>query len=125
MVIEEDNRLGDLLKYELDKNFCREAVTVAAGQNLKMGTIVGMKSATGEVKIVSIASSETDGGDEAIGIILEDVDATGGAKKSVILFGVAMVVYDRLVFPAAATDAQKKKIVKELFQRAIRVIRTV
>jgi hypothetical protein len=125
MVIEEDNRLGDLLKFEVDKNYCREAVTVAAGQNLKMGTIVGMKSATGEVKIVSIASQETDGSDEAIGIILEDVDATSGAKKSVILFGVAMVVYDYLVFPAGATDAKKKEIIKGLLQRAIRVIKTV
>jgi hypothetical protein len=125
MVIEEDNRLGDLLKFEVDKNYCRETVTVAAGQNLKFGTVVGTKSATGEVKIVSIASQETDGSDEVTGIILEDVDATAGAKKSVVVLGAAMVAYDYLVFPAAATDAQKKKIVKELFQRAIRVIKTV
>jgi hypothetical protein len=125
MVIEEGNRLGDLLKFEVDKNYCRETVTVAAGQNLKLGTVVGTKSATGEVKIVSIASQETDGSDEVTGIILEDVDATGGAKKSVVVLGAAMVAYDHLVFPAAATDVQKKKIVKELFQRAIRVIKTV
>jgi hypothetical protein len=125
MVIEEGNRLGDLLKFEVDKNYCRETVTVAAGQNLKLGTVVGTKSATGEVKIVSIASQETDGSDEVTGIILEDVDATAGAKKSLVVLGAAMVAYDYLVFPAAATDAQKKGIVKDLFKRAIRVIKTV
>jgi hypothetical protein len=125
MVIEEDNRLGDLLKFEIDKNYCREAVTVASGQNLKFGTVVGTKTATGEVKIVSIAAQETDGSDEVTGIILEDVDATGGAKKSVTISIGAMVAYDCLVFPAAATNVQKKKIVKELFQRAIRVIKAI
>jgi hypothetical protein len=125
MVIEEDNRLGDLLKFEIDKNYCRETVTVASGQNLKFGTVVGMKTATGDVKIVSIASQETDGSDEAVGIILEDVDATGEAKKSLTISIGAMVAYDCLVFPVGATDAQKKVILKDLFQRGIRVIKTV
>jgi hypothetical protein len=125
MVIEEDNRLGDLLKFEIDKNYCRETVTVASGQNLKFGTVVGTKTATGEVKIVSTASQETDGSDEVVGIILEDVDATGGAKKSVTISIGAMVTYDCLVFPSGATDAQKKKIITGLFHRAIRVIKTV
>jgi hypothetical protein len=125
MVIEEDNRLGDLLKFEIDKNYCRETVKVASGQNLKFGTVVGMKTATGEAKIVSIDPEEEDGSDEATGIILEDVDATGGAKKSVTISIGAMVAYDCLVFPAGATDVQKKKIITDLFHRAIRVVKTV
>jgi hypothetical protein len=125
MVVEEDNRLGDLLKFEVDKNYCRETVTVASGQNLKFGTVVGTKTATGEVKIVSIASSETDGSDEVTGIILEDVDATAGAKKSVTISIGAMVAYDCLVFPNGATDAQKKKIITGLFHLAIRVIKAI
>ena len=63
MTMEENNRLGDLLKYEADKNYCREVMTVASGQNLKMGTVVGIKTATDEIKIVSIADEETDGSD--------------------------------------------------------------
>jgi hypothetical protein len=124
-VIEEGKNLGDLLKYEIDRNFCRETVTVASGQNLKFGTVVGMKTATGEVKIVSIASQETDGSDEVVGIILEDVNATDGAKKAVTISIGAMVAYDSLIFPEGATDAQKKAIIKGLFQRAIRVVKTV
>jgi hypothetical protein len=125
MAIEEDNRLGDLLKFEINKNYCRETVKVASGQNLKFGTIVGMKTATGEVKIVSIDPEEEDGSDEAAGIILEDVDATGGAKKSVTISIGAMVTYNCLVFPSGTTDTQKKKIITDLFHRAIRVVKTV
>jgi hypothetical protein len=125
MTIEENNRLGDLLKFEINKDYCRETVTVASGQNLKMGTVVGMKTATGEVKIVSIASQETDGSDVAVGIVLEDVDATVGAKKALTISIGAMVAADCIIFPAGATDAQKKKILKDLFGRAIRVIKTI
>lgn len=44
MVIEEKDRIGSLLKYELDKNYCREVVTIASGQNLKMGTVLGLSN---------------------------------------------------------------------------------
>jgi hypothetical protein len=125
MTIEENNRLGDLLKFEINKDYCRETVTVASGQNLKFGTVVGMKTATGEVKIVSIASQETDGSDVAVGIVLEDVDATSGAKKALTISIGAMVALDCLVFPAGANDTQKKKILKDLFGRAIRVIKAI
>ena len=49
---------GDLLKFEIDKNYCRETVIVAAGQNLKPGTVVGIVATTGFAKIVSIDSEE-------------------------------------------------------------------
>jgi hypothetical protein len=124
-VIEEGKNLSDLLKFEADKNYCRETFTVASGQNLKFGTVVGMKTATGEVKIVSIASQKTDGSDTAIGVILEDVDATGGAKRGVVITIGALLAYDCLVFPVGATNAQKKKITTELYYRGIRVIKTV
>lgn len=44
MAIEEKDRIGSLLKYELDKNYCREVVTIASGQNLKMGTVLGLSN---------------------------------------------------------------------------------
>jgi hypothetical protein len=124
MVIEENNRLGDLLKFEADKNYCRETFTVASGQNLKLGTVVGIKTATGEVKIVSIDPEEEDGSDTPIGVILEDVDATFGAKKGLVITIGALLAQNCLVFPTGATDAQKKKITTELYYRGIRVAKT-
>ena len=119
MSIEENNRLGDLLKYEADKNYCREVMTVASGQNLKMGTVVGIKSATDEVKIVSISDEETDGSDSAFGVLLEDVDATSAAKKALVIARDAILASDYIVFPNDATAEQKKKITKDLEKRGI------
>ena len=119
MSIEENNRLGDLLKYEADKNYCREVMTVASGQNLKMGTVVGIKSATDEVKIVSISDEETDGSDSAFGVLLEDAEATSAAKKALVIARDAILASDYVVFPADSTTDQKKKITKDLEKRGI------
>ena len=119
MSMEENNRLGDLLKYEADKNYCREVMTVAVGQNLKMGAVVGIKSATEEIKSVSISEEETDGSDSAFGVLLEDVDATSTAKKALVIARDAILASDYIVFPNGATADQKKKITKDLEKRGI------
>jgi hypothetical protein len=119
MIIEEKENLADLLKFEIDKNYCRETITVAAGQNLKLGTVVGIVAATGFAKIVSIDPEEEDGSDTAVGMILEDADAMSMAKKSVMIARGAIVADSALVFPAGATDAQKKKLIKDLESRGI------
>jgi hypothetical protein len=119
MTITEDAGLGDFLKFEIDKNYCRETVTVASGQNLKRGTVVGIVTATGFAKIVSIDPEEEDGSDMAIGVILEDVYAMPATKKSVMIARGAIVADKALIFPAGATDAQKKKISKDLESRGI------
>ena len=119
MSIEEKNRLGDLLKYEADKNYCREVMTVASGQNLKMGTIVGIKTETNEIKSVSIAENENDGSDLAFGVLLEDVNASSETKNALVIARDAIVASDCVVFPSDATPDQKKKITKDLEKRGI------
>lgn len=119
MSIEENDRLGDLLKYETDKNYCREVMTVASGQSLRMGEIIGVKSIPDEIKTVSIAENETDGSDSAFGILLEDVDATSSAKKALIVARDAIVASDYVIFPDNITDEQKRKIIKDLEKRGI------
>jgi hypothetical protein len=129
MVIEEGKNLGDVLNWELDRNYCREVVTIASGQNLKQGAIVGLVTATGLAKSVYLitgASQETlDGSEVAIGIILDDVDATSGAKKAVIVTRAAIVLESGVVFPTEATAAQKKKITKDLDVRGVLIRKTV
>lgn len=46
--IQETNNLGDLLKYEAPNLYSRDLATVAAGQNLQLGAIVGRDSTTGK-----------------------------------------------------------------------------
>ena len=50
-VITEGLNLGDLLKYEAPNLYSRDQVTVAAGQNLVLGTVVGIETATAKVKL--------------------------------------------------------------------------
>lgn len=119
MSIKENDRLGDLLKYEVDKNYCREVMTVAKGQNLKMGTIIGIKSESDEVKTVSITEDETDGSDSAYGILLEDIDTTDKAKKALVAVRNVIVASNYLIFPTGATEDQKKKITGDLNKRGI------
>ena len=119
MAIEEKDRIGALLKYEADKNYCREVVTVAEGQNLAMGTIVGIKTADDTCKIVSIANDETDGSDTVYGVLLEDVDASTVAKEGLVVARDASVIKSALIYPDGATAAQKKALLKGLEARGI------
>ena len=118
MSIEENNRLGDLLKYEADKNYCREVVTIAEGQNLKMGSVIGIVTESDKAKMVSVSAG--DGSDTAFGVLLEDVDATSGDKKAVVVARDAIVAKTGLVFPEeASAEDQKKAILKSLEARGI------
>jgi hypothetical protein len=83
----EGNYLPDWLKRvisELWPAFYTEEVTIASGQNLVCGQLVGKITATGEY-----AAYDDDGADNgcrtAAGILTSDVDATDGALPGVIL----------------------------------------
>lgn len=121
----EPNNLGDLLKYEADKNYCRETITVAQGQNLKLGTILGMSNDTDQVKAVSLDAEATDETNIAIGVLLEDVDVTSGVKKSLMVTRDAIVASGCVIFPDAATTEQKKKIIKDLEARGLVIRQSV
>lgn len=123
-MIEENERIGALLKYELDKNYSRDVVTIAAGQNLTLGSVLGTVTADGTYKIVSIASPETDGSDTAKGILLQDVDATDADTKALILSRGAIVSEKALVFPTGTSEDQKKAFKASLNALGI-VVRSV
>ena len=123
-MIEEKDRLLSLLKYEAEKNYCREVVTIAQGQNLKMGTIVGEKTADGTYKQVSLVDptdeeATTDGTETPIGVLLQDVDASTAAQQGLIVARDAIVIESQLVFPEGATADHKKAIKKGLEARGI------
>lgn len=118
-VVEENERIGALLKYELDKNYSREVVTIAKGQNLKMGTVLGKIKTDDTYKIVSIAEEEIDGSDVAVGILLQNIDATTMATKALILSRIGIVVRDKIIYPDSASEDQKKSILAQLETRGI------
>ena len=51
-VFTEAMNLGDLLKFEAPNLYSRDRVTVAAGQNLPLGTVLGIVTASGKLGLL-------------------------------------------------------------------------
>ncbi len=106
-VLTQPPNMGDVLKYELNPNFTRETVTLLAGTNYRVGAVLGRITASGKMKLSTAAG--TDGAQNAAGMLLDDVDATGAdANAVVILRGPAIVSKAALVFDATVDDATKR-----------------
>ncbi|WP_353275772.1 head decoration protein [Wolbachia endosymbiont (group A) of Pipizella viduata] len=110
--ITETNNLGDLLKYEVYRDYTREEITLAKGQNLKLGTVVGYDK-DNMIKIIN--PTATDGTQTAIGVIISDVNAT----KAVIITRIAMLADHAVMWPANIIEEQKAAAIKQLETRGI------
>ncbi|MBL0144300.1 MAG: head decoration protein [Betaproteobacteria bacterium] len=114
--ITEPKNLGDLLKYEAPNLYSRDRVTVASGQTLALGTVVGVVTATSKLKALDPAA--TDGTEIARGVIANDVDAALADRDDGLLIARhALVARNALVWPSgitaelkAAAEAQLKAI---------------
>ena len=105
--------LGDLLKYEEESLYSRDQVTVAAGQNLRIGTVLGRVDANGKVKAIDPAA--TDGTQIATAVLLQSVDATAGDKPSgIAVTRQSIVAHHALVWPAAITAEEKATATAQL-----------
>lgn len=112
----EPNNLGDLLKYETSNLYSREAVDVASGQNLKLGTVVGRVTETGLVK--QFDPLATDGTEGIIGVLLEDCDASSGSKKALMLTREAILADHAVIWPSL-TEEQETAAIAQLESRGI------
>ena len=102
--------LGDLLKYELRSSYCRETVTLKAGNNFALGSVLGKITASGKYRLSPNAVVTGDEGAEtALAILIEAVDATAADKTGLIVArGPAILSKAALVFDATVNDATKK-----------------
>ena len=109
----ETNNLGDLLKYEAPNLYSRERVTVGAGQNLALGTVLGVVTATGKAK--ALDPTATDGSETAAGVLAIDCDATLVDRDDALSIARHAIVSDvALVWPAGITPEQKAAAQAEL-----------
>ena len=117
--LNEPLNLGDLLKYEEDcLNFSRDQVTVAVGQNLELGSVVGRLTATGKVKRLDPAA--TDGTEQPAGILLGASDATLIERDDALLLARHGIVASHAVtWPAGITAEQKATAIAALEGRGI------
>ena len=97
---------GDVLKYEVNPNFTREAVTLLEGTNYPVGSVLGRITASDKYKLAT--SGGSDGAQTAAAVLLYAVDATlGDAIGIVVARGPAIVSRDALVFDETVDDASK------------------
>jgi hypothetical protein len=101
--------LGDLLKYELNASYCREAVTLKAGTDYALGSVLGKITASGKYRLAPAAEVTGDeGADIAAAVLIEAVDATAGDRTGLVVArGPAIVSKAALVFDASVDDAAK------------------
>ena len=112
-VINEVLNLGDLLKYEAPNLYSRDQVTVAAGQNLVLGTVVGIDATTTKVKQIDLVA--TDGTEIAVGVLATSVDATLIDREDGILIARHAVVADHaLTWPAGIAPLDKAAAIAQL-----------
>jgi hypothetical protein len=111
--ITEGLNLGDLLKYEAPNLFSRDQVTVASGQTLPLGAVVGIVTATGKVKQVD--PSATDGTQYAAGVLMQAIDAVLIDREDGLMVARHAIVADHaLTWPAAITAAEKLSAIQQL-----------
>ena len=102
--IAQPKNLGDLLKYEAPNLYSRDQDTVAAAQNLPLGTVVEF----------------IDGRELYVGVLGNDVDATLIDREDAILIARhAIVARGALVWPTGISAAHKAAAIEQLEARGI------
>lgn len=102
--------LGDLLKYELNANYCRETVTLKSGTNYALGSVLGKITASGKYRLAPAAAVTGDEGAEtAAAVLIEAVDATAADKTGLVVArGPTIVSKAALVFDASVDQSAEK-----------------
>ena len=78
--------LGDLLKYELNPNYCRETVTLKSGINYPIGSVLGKITASGKYCLSPVAQVVGDEGAEtAVAVPIGPVDASAADKTGLVV----------------------------------------
>ena len=112
-VLTEGLNLGDLLKYEAPNLYSRDPVTIAAGQVLVLGAVVGVITASSKVK--GIDPSATDGSEVAAGVLIQAVDAHLADRDDGLMVARHAIVADHaLAWPTGMTVAEKKSAIAQL-----------
>lgn len=111
-VLTEGKHAADFLVSEANGARSRDAVTVAQGQNLKPGAVLGKLTATG--KHMALAPAANDGSQTAAGILYAAADATGADVRQTAILRDAEVNGAELAWPDGITAGQKTAAVVEL-----------
>lgn len=87
-------KAGAFILNEGPGQISRETITVATGQNLVTGTVLGKITADG--KYAAYANGASDGTETAVGILLSDTDATSEDVEAVMIARMSEVAEEDL-----------------------------
>lgn len=111
--IKEAMNLGDLLKYEAPNLYSRDRVTVAAGQTLPLGAVLGMVTASGKIK--QIDPSATDGSQYAAGVLMQAADAYLADRDDGLMVARHAIVSDHaLSWPTGIAQSERQAAIAQL-----------
>ncbi|WP_223618900.1 head decoration protein [Lysobacter sp. ESA13C] len=111
--VHEGLNLGDLLKFEADNLYSRDHVTIAAGQIIQVGQVVGRITATGEVAALDPAA--TDGRETAAGVAIVPITTTTEpSPDGLIIARHATVAGHALIWPVRVTPEQRAAATAQL-----------
>lgn len=97
--------ISDIIRWEVNPSYSREKVTVVAATDLKRGTVLGIKTA--DKKFYPSVSGATDGTENAVAILLDDLEETAG-KSVPVLRRTALIIAKNLVWDASYDLAAEK-----------------
>ena len=108
----ESDTLGNIIVKELwpEFGYCREVVTVVSGQNLSMGEVVSVITASG--KYTSYDPDGADGSQTAVGSTCEAIDASSADATGTVLLREAILNGDNLVWGHSGITAAEKTTAK-------------
>lgn len=105
--------LGDLLKYELNGNYCRESVTLKAGTIYALGSVLGKITATGKYRLSPAAEVVgEEGAEAAVAVLIEAVDATAADKTGLVVVRGPVIVSKAVLVFDGSVDLQSEKDTK-------------
>lgn len=103
---------SDVIKWEQEHDYSRQTVTIASGQNLSLGAVVGKITASGKYAVLNVGG--IDGTAAAAGVTIAAYDASLADKAGVVIVRDAIVDPACLVWPAGITAPQKATALAEL-----------
>lgn len=102
--MENGNRTAEFLASEGNGTRSREVVTLAEGQSVKAGAVLGKLTSGG--KYVALTPGASNGSQTAAAIAYEATDATDGDTSITVIAREAEVYLAKLVWPDAITGGQ-------------------
>lgn len=108
--------ISDILFWEVNPDYSREVVTIAAGRWLPIGSVLGRVTASG--LYVAFDPAATDGSQVAVAVLLTDTDAFVNTKAAALVRD-GIVKRSGLKFIDGVTPEQQTAALASLSQAGI------